>query len=308
MDKKKSLLIKVAISVGVIVVIAWKVDLSLLLEALKQTRISFLLLGFVLYPMAQIICALKWRYLAQALGIKGKLGPMVRLYFIGIFFNLFLPTSIGGDITRGMYLQSSSGKTSLSFLSVFVERATGVLAMLIISSILLISPVGSPLPPWLRYGFPVASLITIIVLWLLPKIIPARFSRIQKIVREDLIIFWKRPEIVGLAVLYSAIFDWMLIVIHILIGHAISIHVPPLYYFITMSLGSLIGILPSLNGIGVRDGSYIYLLGRVSIQKEEAFLFSILWFIVMVGSGVIGYLLYLIKGMQPAVESSSRTG
>ena len=307
MDNNKSkfsLLLKIAISVGLIIFIAWKVDLSLFIGALKKTNVWLLLAGLSLYPFAQMISVLRWRYVAEKLGIRGKLGSMARLYFIGIFFNLFLPTSIGGDVTRAMYLQPSSEKTRLSFLSVVVERATGVLAMMIISSILLVTRVGSPVPAWLRYGFPAASLFTLIILWILPGMILARFGRIQKILHEDLLIFWKQPQIVAFAVLYSAIFDWMLIVIHVLIGYAISIQVQPLYYFIVMSVGSLISLFPSLNGVGVRDGSYIYMLGRVSIGKEQAFLFSLLWFVVMVGSGVIGYVCYLLKGLQPAVETN----
>src|SRR5262249_2916100 len=96
-----SFFLKILVSAALITFFVWHVNLFHLLDAVGQTKVSYLLIGLVLYPIGQIICAIKWQYLARALGINKDLKPMVGLYFIGMFFNLFLPTSIGGDITRG---------------------------------------------------------------------------------------------------------------------------------------------------------------------------------------------------------------
>src|SRR5262245_32807809 len=146
-------LLKLVVSAGLIAFFIVRIDFSLALNSLHQTRVGFLLAGLILYPIAQIVCAIKWRYLARALGIHRELKPMVGLYFIGMFFNLFLPTSIGGDITRVLYLDPSSGKTRNSLLSVLVERGTGVIAMLILASLVLLSLYGALLLAYLSYGF-----------------------------------------------------------------------------------------------------------------------------------------------------------
>jgi uncharacterized membrane protein YbhN (UPF0104 family) len=253
----------------------------------------------ILYPLGQIVCAIKWQYLARPLGIHRDLKPMVGLYFIGMFFNLFLPTSIGGDITRGLYLNPNSGKTRISFLSVLVERGTGVISMLILASIVLLTPYGRPLPTLLRYGFPVATLLAIGFLWMLPWILSKTRTKMRDVICEDLIVFWKTPRIGVVAVLYSMVFHTILVAIHVCIAHALSLKIAVPYHFITISMASLASLLPSFNGIGVRDGAYIYLLSRVGVDKAYGLLFSILWFSIMAISSLIGCIVYLIQGLSP---------
>lgn len=291
-------LLKILVSAGLIAFFVWHVNFFHLLSAVGRTKVIFLLLGLVLYPIGQIICAVKWQYLARALGINRELKPMVGLYFIGMFFNLFLPTSIGGDITRSLYL-NPEGKTRRSFLSVLVERGTGVLSMLILASIVMLSPYGQPLPPALRYGFPLGSLMLFLFLWILPRLLNGTRTKLRTLICEELSIFWNEPKIGVVAVLYSAIFHTILVLIHVCIARSLSLDIPLPYHFITMSLASLASLFPSFNGIGPRDGMYLYLLSRIGINSAYGLLFSILWFLTMAISAMIGCIVYLIQGLAP---------
>lgn len=300
--------LKLLISAGLITFFVWRIDFSALVGALLEARAGYLLIGLVLYPLGQIICAIKWQYLARAMGIQRDLKPMVGLYFIGMFFNLFLPTSIGGDITRGLYLKPNSGKTRSSFLSILAERGTGVIAMLILASTVMLSPYGAPLPPFLRYGFPAASLAGLAGIWVFPYLVRNSHSRIREILFDDLIIFWKQPRIGAVAVLYSAVFYSILVAIHVCIAKALSLSIPVPYHFITVSLASLASLLPSFNGIGVRDGAYLYLLGHVGVNPSHGLLFSFLWFLIIAISSFIGCIVYLIQGLTPDSQDDSTSG
>ena len=227
---------------------------------------------------------------------------MVGLYFIGMFFNLFLSTSIGGDITRGLYL-NPAGKTRSSFLSVFVERATGLLSLIMLSSGVMLSSYGAPLPKLLRYGFPAATFLALIFICILPYVLNRTRTKMRQLVQEDLIIFWKEPRIAVTALLFSVIFHTILVAIHVCIARSLSIRVPIPYHFVTMCLGSLAGLLPSFNGIGVRDGAYLYLLSLIGIPKAHALLFSFLWFVTMAVSSFIGCIVYIIHGLSPATAA-----
>ncbi len=140
-------------------------------QALLKIKIGYLLIGLVLFPLGQLVSVIKWRYLARPLGIHQDFKPMAGLYFIGTFFNFVLPTMIGGDITRSLYLTPDADKTRISFLSVLVERGSGVVSHLILASIVLLTPFGSSLPQWLRYGFPLVSLLALIFFALLPVLV-----------------------------------------------------------------------------------------------------------------------------------------
>jgi len=276
------------------------------ISALSRTKIIYVIVGLAIYPLSQILCAMKWQYIARALGIRKDLSVMVRLYFIGMFFNLFLPTSIGGDITRSIYLDPDAESKRLPFLSVFIERATGVLSMLILASVVMLSPVGISLPRVIRFGFPAVSLLTFIGLWILPMILQRTNTKMRQVVCEDLAVFWNQPQITLVCIGYSVLFHSLLVVIHALIAASLSLSIPVLYHYVTMSVGSLISFLPSLNGVGVRDASYVYLLTRIGIDKEHAFLFSILWFFTMVVSGMLGCLVYVIWGLNRTAKTQRR--
>ncbi len=296
---------KLFISVGLISYFLWHLDLGKVLNALLHVKIGYLLLGLVLYPLGQLICVVKWRYLAKALGVHRDLKPMIRLYFIGMFFNHFLTTGIGGDITRGLYLSSGENRR-VAFLSVIAERGTGVLAMLLLASTVMLSPVGAPIPLLIRFGFPIASVAVIAALWFLPLIVKDTRARLRSLIYEDLIILWKKPKIGLVALMYSVIFHCILVVIHVCIAHALSLDIRVAYHFITETLASLASLLPSFSGIGVRDGAYLYLLGRAGIDYEHGLLFSFLWFSIIAISSSIGCILYLFRGLAPA-KTSGRT-
>ncbi len=298
--KFPTFIVKILVSAGLIGYFIWHVDVTRLYFAVSKTKVSFLLIGLVLYPLAQIICAVKWQYLAKALGINKDLKPMVGLYFIGMFFNLFLPTSIGGDITRGLYLNPDSGKTRSSFLSVLVERGSGLAALVLLASLVMLSPYGAALPTVLRYGFPVASLFAFVFVALLPWIVQRTNTRIRRLICEDMIVFWKEPRITVVAILYSVLFHSILVAIHVCIAKSLSLNIPVPYHFITLSLASLASLLPSFNGIGVRDGMYMYLLSLTGIEKAYGLLFSLLWFSIMAISSFIGCIVFLIRGLSPA--------
>ena len=292
--------LKLSISAALIAYFLWNIDLGKVLSALLKVKIGYLLFGLILYPLGQLICAIKWHYVAKALGIHRGLKPMIRLYFIGMFFNHFLSTGIGGDITRGLYLSPGAQSRRVAFLSVIAERGIGVLAMMLLASIAMLSPVGAPLPPLLRYGFPVASITFVAGLWFLPLIVKNTRSRLRSLIYKDLIILWKQPRIGLLALLYSITFHCILVVIHICIARALSLNISAAYHFITESLASLASLLPSFSGIGVRDGAYLYLLGRAGVQYEYGLLFSLLWFLIIALSSSIGCILYLFRGLTPA--------
>lgn len=293
-------ILKLLFSAGLIAFFIWHVDVSQFISAIPRTRVSFLLIGLVLYPLGQIVCAVKWQYLARALGINKDLKPMLGLYFIGMFFNLVLPTSIGGDITRGLYLTPNSGKTRSGFLSVLVERGTGLIAVVLVASVVMLTSYGAALPRILRFGFPVATLLMFGFIWILPWLLGKTRTKMRELICEDLIIFWKKPKIGLVAVLYSLIFHTILVAIHVCITKALSLNIPVPYHFVTISLASLASLLPSFNGIGVRDGAYIYLLSLIGIDKAFGLLFSLLWFLIMAISSFIGCIVYLMRGLSPA--------
>jgi uncharacterized membrane protein YbhN (UPF0104 family) len=296
-------ILQLAVSFVLFIFLLTLIDFSQFFRALLKIKIGYIAIALVLFPVGQLISVVKWRYLARPLGIQKDLKPMVGLYFMGSFFNFIMPTSIGGDITRGLYLSPDSGKTRIAFLSVLVERGSGVVSHLILASIIFLTSYGAVFPRFLRFGFPIVSLLAILFLAVLPVVLNRTRTKLKEIICGDLIVFWRKPWIGVVAVFYSMLFHTLLVVIHVCVARALSLPIPFAYHFITVSLASLAGLLPSFNGIGVRDAVYIYLLSFVGISPTGGLLFSICWFLIMAVSGFIGAIVYVNVGL----KSKSRT-
>ena len=77
--------------------------------------------------------AVKWWMLANAGGLKVGLFRTWAYYMVGMFYNLILPTSVGGDVIRSYEMGKFTQNQSMSLASVFVERYTGVVVLLLLS-------------------------------------------------------------------------------------------------------------------------------------------------------------------------------
>ncbi len=77
--------------------------------------------------------AIKWWMLANAGGLKIGLLRTWAYYMVGMFYNLIMPTSVGGDVVRAYELGKYSNNRAMSLASVFVERYTGVVVLLLLS-------------------------------------------------------------------------------------------------------------------------------------------------------------------------------
>ncbi len=87
------------------------------------------LVGF----LVNLSSAVKWCMLANAGGLKVGLFRTWAYYMVGMFYNLILPTSVGGDVVRAYEMGKYTQNQAMSLASVFVERYTGVVVLLLLS-------------------------------------------------------------------------------------------------------------------------------------------------------------------------------
>jgi hypothetical protein len=81
----------------------------------------------------QAISTLKWRILLAPVDLSTPYLRLLGFYFTGMFFNLFLPTIVGGDAVKALLLARETGAPARATMSVFMERNTGLCALLLIA-------------------------------------------------------------------------------------------------------------------------------------------------------------------------------
>lgn len=126
---------RVAISAALLAYVLWSTDWSTLGALVAGTSVTYLALSFLTEPVLTAVSAWKWGWLLRAVGIDLSFARLFYLYIVGRFFNNVLPTSVGGDVVRAAALARSTGRHAEAVTSVFLERYTGLTALVLLTLI-----------------------------------------------------------------------------------------------------------------------------------------------------------------------------
>jgi uncharacterized protein (TIRG00374 family) len=106
-------------------------------KALQTADYLWLLPGIISVGIACLLQTERWRLLLKVQGISLGWFRTLRIYLIGLFFNLFLLGATGGDVVKIFYaMRETASKKSAAFLSVVVDRMMGLLALVAIAAVL----------------------------------------------------------------------------------------------------------------------------------------------------------------------------
>lgn len=144
--------LKLLVSLALLAFLFSRTDLQAIWALFRSLRLPLLLSSVALYLVAQIVSTLRWRCLLRAEQINLSTWRLFLLYLEGMFFNLMLPTVIGGDIVRGYQIFRLTQQKESSLASILVERLSGYVALVMIACIALIlgySHLHDPVTVWL---------------------------------------------------------------------------------------------------------------------------------------------------------------
>src|SRR5262249_30705606 len=95
--------IKFAVSGALLALLAWRTNWTQVGDAFARLDRHLWFAAVGLYLATQAVSAWRWQLLSRPLGFERPLSHYLGFYFIGMFFNLVLPTSVGGDVVRAFY-------------------------------------------------------------------------------------------------------------------------------------------------------------------------------------------------------------
>ena len=116
------IILKITISSILIGVIIFNLDLSLVIENIKNINVWAITLVFLISLIQIPISAYKWGISLIIHNLYFSFFHLLKLISIGFFFNNFLPTSIGGDVYRIIKTIPDNGYKSRAISSVLLER------------------------------------------------------------------------------------------------------------------------------------------------------------------------------------------
>jgi len=313
MKKFLGLILRIFIS-GVLIFLLFlklgKEKLALLPEYFIGAQWAWIGAGVLLFLSALFFGTVRWQLLLGVQGIKVPLASLFALNYIGFFFSNFLPGVVGGDLVKLYYLGRKTKKMSAVFSSVFMDRATGLLALLTIAVIALLlnlerMVVKGLLVHVLAWLLLLISIFAILLhkksLLLFSEIIKIKRFRIGERIKNIINAFQlygSKKKILLQSYLLSILLQLEMVIIAYSLALAFRLPIPLLYFFLFFPLIAVIMSLPiSISGIGTREWAYILFFSKLpGISEIDALALSLGLYFLTLFTSLWGGIIYIVKG------------
>lgn len=306
-------LLKVAVSVGGLAYVVSQVPFARILSEYAGASIGWLLLAVTLMMVSLVVRAYRWSLLLRGIGVTVAFGRLVTLYFVGNFFNAFLPSGFGGDVVRIIEIaEDVPGDVAVG--TVIVDRLTGLMMLFVMALLVLpFRPNTFPVPLAMAIGIVcVFGLSVGIILlqggliirpltWLQQfdvRLINTAIERFVSPVMSAIHRCGTRAVFEALGV--SVVFNLMLVGWWYAAGNALYYNIPYTYYLLVIPILSIVMLVPSIGGLGVRELVAPVLFAGAGLPSESAFALSLLVFVLLRLSSLLGSPLYIWSAVRRA--------
>jgi glycosyltransferase 2 family protein len=308
--------LKLAGSLALLSFLLARTDLHAIGTLFRSLRFPIFFASIFLYILAQMLSVVRWRCLLLAEKINIPFWRLTLLYFEGMFFNLMLPTSIGGDVIRGYRVFQMTRRDEASLASILVERLSGFVALAIIACLAMIPAytyLNDPVVVWLVVmaatgviGI-VAGLLSVRLQTLFFRVLNGvglgRFHERLERLHESIRRYWTHRQALLQAVGLSLILQSLVIMIFYLTSRALNLSVDVRYFFLFVPLINVISMLPvSIAGLGLREGSSVYFFSKVGLDSAGAISLSLLFFAVTALCSGLGGIAFLVGHPQHQMD------
>ena len=98
--RRRRVVLRAAVSIGLLAGLAWWLDLGTVVSRLAQMRPGWVLLAVAISVVQVAVLAWRWRFTAGCLGVDLSYTAAWREYYLSIFLNQVLPGGVVGDVSR----------------------------------------------------------------------------------------------------------------------------------------------------------------------------------------------------------------
>ena len=271
--------VKYVVAIIAVGLVALFVDLSAVKSALQSVSLKDLMILLALSFLLVYVSVVKWQAFLERLGITAARPHLFRLYLVGYFVNLLMPSAVGGDVVRSVYVGKNVDKVR-AVSATILERYTGLLAMVVMAS------VSVCFAPTVTRQIQVLTVLVVLGViagtvlvasgaleWLLsrlrcPERVVARVARMHEALRWGLS---DRSLLVKVGLL-SFLFHILTVVNTVAVASAVGWTTAPWAdLFVVVPLILLVGAVPiSPQGLGLQEGAFVFFLHSVGASTGQA--------------------------------------
>jgi len=315
-------LFKVIVSALLIWLVLSQHSLADIKQAVGRPRWMLLLGALAVYGLSAVGGAWQWSWILGVAGLQTPRRELRRLYYIGLFFNNFLPANIGGDAYKVIDLGRQSRRPMKVFCATLLDRLIGLSSLtmlaLVVATAAVTSGVVLPMSALALFG------VIVVLFGGLTLLLSARIStRLLVVLRAvhldgladqvaniiaEFRRYRRRPGWFSAIFLFSCGVQFLRILTHVVVARALNIEldftqIVQLFVLVPMLAISL--TLPiTVNGIGLRETVSAYLLTFALLTAPSVVAMELVAFLVQVTFSLYGGY-YFLRGRRSTVAPES---
>ncbi len=298
-------------------------------DTIARINVGTFVLAIIIFVISQVLIGLRWWLLLRTQKVHISIWAAVRLHFLGLFYNNFMPGSMGGDAIRAWYVTKHTHRRFEAALSVFVDRLLGFTSSIIMAGFCYFvllpgqklgigrggssAAAGNGFKQWVVLGLVILGL-AVIVLLLFPagrRLAVRAWTGALKLLRKlwMAIVLYSRSPITILAVFgLTLVLQGMVIAAFWLVGRHIGMETSIKYYFVFFPLTWALGAIPvSVGGAGVVEGGLTGLFMAVGAAKDQALAIALCQRVVWMISSLPGAYVHLAGRHLPTADGGTES-
>jgi len=273
-SKPVKLLVKLLLTAVAVYLVVSKIDTQTTWSVIKEADFGWLGLALLFYVASKVFCAFRLNGYFRDMGVYLPEWQNLKLYAIGMFYNLFLPGGIGGDGYK-VYLLKRRFQAPVKQLiqAVVLDRGNGlaVLVFLLFALLVVVE---------VDWAFPVSQ-------WILGAL--GMFMVTVGLYLTMILFFKDFMGSIFSTTAYSALNQVLQLFSAFFILRSLGIHDQEAIYLLVFLVSSIISVLPlTIGGVGARELVFVYAHGYVGIDKNAAVAFSVVFFVIAAFTSLSG--------------------
>jgi uncharacterized membrane protein YbhN (UPF0104 family) len=283
-SKGKFRFLKLSLKIIITAVCIWyvsgKIDFAKAGTALKQANWLYLVPALLFFILSKLLSAIRLNVYFRNIGVVLPAAQNTRLYWLGMFYNLFLPGSISGDAYKVILI---SKKYNVAYrkttAAVILDRFSGLLGLGLILAV---------------YGAIVLSdklLVSVIIAGAVISVALLYFI-IRRYLRDFIPSF-------GITLFWGVLVQASQVVCAYLIMAALGIPAHVTEYIFIFLVSSVVAVLPlTIGGLGLREVVFLEGSKYFGLVQENSVVISIIFYLITLVTSSFGAV-YIFKKIFP---------
>jgi uncharacterized membrane protein YbhN (UPF0104 family) len=265
------LLLKLVVSGGCLWYVGQKIDWADTWRLLKTSNVFWLVFATVFFVLSKVVSSFRLNLYFRNIAVRLSEMVNLKLNWLSLFYNLFLPGGIGGDAYKVILLNKRYPETGARKLTaaVFLDRVSGVAGLGILAAVFYFIVFQ---PAWHAWAL-VLSIVPgmFIFLFVVKKWFPSFVSSFFPTLWYGLAV-----QLLQVICVYG-------------IMQSIGIHHHFAEFQLLFLVSSIVSILPfTIGGLGAREIVFLWGSQQFNLVQSEAIFISLLFYLITLVSSLVG--------------------